>query len=159
SGKVGVTGTTNLSAGEHAITLDNVGNNFGEKVTITSAHEVTIVDADDLTVGTINTQGSGSNRNGGNVRLTANGAITVDDIDTSGLDGVDEFRKGGNGGAVTIRSTSGNVSIKKIQSSGGNGFSEKLLYNRDKGDAGEIEISGEKITLGGDLFSQGGQGR
>src|SRR5690606_6439041 len=44
-------------------------------------------------------------------------------------------------------------------SSGGNGFSEKLLYNRDGGDAGEIEISGEKITLGGDLFSQGGQGR
>jgi len=67
-GAVVVKGTTTVGAGAgNDVTLDNAGNNFAS-VAVTSARNVTLVDADGIELG--------ASRVGGELRVTAHGAIT-----------------------------------------------------------------------------------
>ncbi len=68
NGNVTVTGATTLAAGANNITFNQTGNNFST-VQITAGNNVTLVDTDDLDLGTSNIAGT--------LNVTANGDITA----------------------------------------------------------------------------------
>jgi|GEM_PF-2291479 len=122
-----------------------------------------------LTVGTLTTQGGAAEngqvgKNGGAVTLNANGAITVDVINTSGSTGNDTSNNnfefdGGTGGNVSITSTSSTVTLKAITTDGGNGDADGNTNNDDAngGSAGNITIKGTEIELTDSLLARGGR--
>ncbi|OPY90311.1 MAG: hypothetical protein A4E72_00719 [Syntrophus sp. PtaU1.Bin208] len=101
SGKVTVTGTTNLTAGTNDIVLDYSTNDFS-KVTVTSAKKLTLVDANALNLGTSTLSGA--------VGITSHGTLTLMGNLNAGTNKVTlNSGSGAINGAYTV--TSGSASL------------------------------------------------
>ena len=127
------------------VSLDNA--TFNAK-SFTAISNITVLDS---TATTLVTTGD-ANQTGGNVSVTASGAITTGAI--TALGGADGNSSGGNqGGTVTLNSTGSTVSAGSINTSGS---AAAVSSNQNGGNAGTIDLDGTSVTLTGALTAIGG---
>jgi len=79
-----VTGTTSITAGTNAVTLDNTSNNFGGVVSVVSAKNLAVVDSNAMTLGAISSTGTVDIATLTN-DLTLTKAISTTDTTTSAI--------------------------------------------------------------------------
>ena len=147
TGNLLVTGTTSITAGANDVTLNNTSNDFGGAVTVVSGKNVTLIDADTMTLGGVTSSGllDIATKTGD---LTLTGAITTSDATASaiklnaGKDAAAGTAAGGNiivsggtvstgaGGSATLYSgsVSGSTGLTALIGSG----SGRFRYNSDE---------------------------
>ena len=127
SGAFAVAGKSAFDAGTHAIKLDHAGNTFDDVVTA-AGQDVSLADADDLTITSLD------NGTDGEVSLIAGGSLTLpaSDIDT----GTANLTLAANGGSLT---TSGALSGADLHLTGRDG----ITLNHDLDSTGTLTLEAE----------------
>jgi hypothetical protein len=116
SGEVSVKSTTgNVSVGN--VTTKGGFNSVGNKVTLSAAGGTVTAGNIDTSAGTGRSNTDG--KSAGAVNITANTSITTQSIVASGADGNGTNKSGGAAGAVTLKTTTGDVNFGAITALGG----------------------------------------
>jgi hypothetical protein len=141
SGTILVAGTTTLDAGSaNDIELNTVSNDFEAAVTVTGAKNVTLVDADDITLGDMNIN---------NLNVTAGGLIS--DSGTIRLDGTLTLNAGAGNDVVLDAAANDFSSTVSITAA-----NNVTLVNGNATELGTSTVSGNlDVTSGGDITDTG----
>ena len=141
SGNLGITGRTTIAAGSgNDITLDEAGNDFADRVFITSGNNVTLRDTNGINLSTSTISG--------NFNITANGLIEdIGNISVAGTATLDA----GAGNNITLDRTGNDFNT--VQVTAGNNVT---LRDSNGIDLGASTISGTLgITASGDVTDSG----
>jgi len=116
SGEVSVKSTSgNVTVGD--VTTKGGFNSIGSKVTLSAANGSVTAGNIDTSAGTGRSNTDG--KSAGAVNITANTSITTQSIVASGADGNGTNKSGGAAGAVTLKTTTGDVNFGAITALGG----------------------------------------